>query len=215
MTGQVQPHFLLLSLFSLLLALTPPCCTYCPLATQDYRQCELYTEFETALLADPRNVYRLHEEFFPSSRSSPVYGDVIYAIPCVDYQLVANSDSIEGSNATLLNSTVFVYTEWSGSILLAYMSPQILNSFQLQLMNIILSFATTATTTPTALAQLDFSPELRYLRYESYYVSLVLYLDSADRLKLRCDQESVMDLYPVLSDLTSWVSESMREGGRD
>ncbi len=207
----VLPRLQLL-LLSLLLAVSTPCSAYCPLATMDYQRCEkLYIEFEAALVAEPRNLYRLHEEFFPSSRSSPVSGGVIYVIPCIDQQTTENTSSQSSQplsnesshNLTNFNSSAFFYTTWSSSVLLAYLSPQILNGFQIQFLDIILSFTTS--TSSMGIPELEFTEEVLYSNYVSWYLSLVLYLNSVERLRT-CDLSSAKEVQPVLRDLTSWVS---------
>jgi len=67
--------------------LLPSSTAYCP-EKYSYEVChQLYHLFEQALLANPQNLYKLREEYFPSSRSSPAYGHVGYNISVVYWLL--------------------------------------------------------------------------------------------------------------------------------
>ena len=98
----------------LLSTLYTVCTSYCP--SQLYENCSrYYNAFEHALLKD-QNKYQLHEGFFPSSHSEPLYGYVYYTV----------------------NGQYYANMFWSSSFLLTYIDPIAINGLQLGLMEFLL-----------------------------------------------------------------------------
>ena len=105
----------------LLSTLYTVCTSYCP-SQLPYKDCSRYYDaVEAALLKDQYNKYQLHEEFFPSSHSEPLYGYVYYT------NLTVNGDQY-------YNMIYF----WSSSFILTYINPTALNSLQLQLVEFLI-----------------------------------------------------------------------------
>ena len=165
------------------------CSAYCPSSHLTYKDCSTYyNEVEGALLENQYNKYQLHEEFFPSSHSAPLYGYVLY------------------TNLTENGSTYDVCIPWSNSVLLAYIDPFVLNNLQLRLMEFL--FATTGVHYLSNLDNYFSGPgELCYQvlnesapsKYHVTIVQLNLTLD----LKADIPYEAAK---VILMDLTSWVS---------
>ena len=149
-----------------------------------YDDCfKLYRALEVALLENPDNLYQLHEEFFPSSQSTPVYGYVLY-----DIYYDCNYTDFE---CTLSDEAIM---QWSSSVLLDYIPTYILNSFQLHLLDVI--FDTTGVAT---LSNSKVNKGTLFQRYDASYVYLTLNLTITQPIERRL-------LTAVLEDLTSWVS---------
>ena len=112
-------------LFVLLLAsLSTSCTSDCP--TPDYYQpfpffvkryhecAKLYIMLETALLANPENLYLLQDIFFPSSSSEPIYALVTFALNEHQHQ-----------------------TCWTSSVLLKSLDPSVLSYLQIQFLHVL------------------------------------------------------------------------------
>ena len=69
---------------------------------------------ETALLANPENLYQLQDSFFPSSSSEPIYALVTFALNEHDHQ-----------------------TCWTSSVLLKSLDPSVLSYLQIQFLHIL------------------------------------------------------------------------------
>jgi len=110
-------------LFVLLLAsLSTSCTSDCPNTelywpfVKHYHKCaKLYIMLETALLANPENLYKLQDSFFPSSSSEPIYARVTF----------------------VLNKHHQHPTCWTSSVLLKSLDPSVLTFLQIQLLNLI------------------------------------------------------------------------------
>ena len=112
-----QIYLCVLLLASLSASCTSDCPTPEPNFHQHFRKCaELYNMIETALLANPENLYQLQSCFFPSSSSEPIYVQVTF----------------------VLNKR-FYYTCWTSSVLLKSVDPSVLSFLQLQLLNGLLA----------------------------------------------------------------------------
>ena len=70
---------------------------------------------ETALLANPENLYQLQDSFFPSFSSEPIYAGVMF----------------------VLNKHHHHSTCWTSSVLLKSLDPTVLTFLQIQLLNLI------------------------------------------------------------------------------
>ena len=70
---------------------------------------------ETALLANPENLYQLQDFFFPSSSSEPIYAWVTFTL-----------------NEHHRHSTC-----WTSSVLLKSLDPSVLSYLQIQLLNLL------------------------------------------------------------------------------
>ena len=112
-------------LFILLLAsLSTSCTSDClntdyylpfPFFAKRYHECaKLYIMLETALLANPENLYQLQDSFFPSSSSEPIYALVTFALNEHDHQ-----------------------TCWTSSLLLKSLDPSVLSYLQIQFLHIL------------------------------------------------------------------------------
>jgi hypothetical protein len=172
----------------LLSTLYTVCSSYCPSSQLSYKDCSrYYKEVEAALLEDEFNQYQLHEEFFPSSHSAPLYG----------YALYTNLTDDDGGPYYLCFS-------WSSSALLAYVSPFALNNLQLQLMEFL--FTTAGVHYVTRLTedngQCNSTNTWSNTSTESnIYHNTIAQLTLTLNLSMPRKNASV-----ILSDLTSWVS---------
>ena len=112
-----QSYLLVLLLVSLSVSYTvSDCPTTEPYGQPAYRECtKLYDIFEAALIENRENLFKLHDNLFPSSSSEPPYAVVTF-------------DFRHGE----------VQTCWTSSVLLRAVDPIILASLQLRLLNILL-----------------------------------------------------------------------------
>ena len=181
----------------LLSTLYTVCSSYCPSSQLPnkkhlpYKNCSrYYNAVEVALLKDEFNQYRLHEEFFPSSHSAPLYGYVNYTNLTDEY---GYPDDIP------------VCVPWSSSVLLAYIDPFTLNGLQLRLMEFIfvttgVRYLTNLDLKITADGKCDhffIESPTEHIKYHNTIVQLTL------TLNVSMPREAA---WFILSDLTSWVS---------
>ena len=145
------------------------------------------------MLAVDNNLYRLHEELFPSSHAPPAYGDIIFDVhtPC----------DPNDPNAVWVFTDLpcnehyeLVYTHWSSSLLLAHVDPVILGSFQLHLLNLILHTSGT-----TELSIVEDRDDFGVFRPDRVILRLTLIVNVTD-LELPW---GIVE--PVILDMTSWV----------
>ena len=168
----------------LLSTLYAVCSSYCP-SQLPYEDCSrYYKEVEAALLEDEFNQYQLHEEFFPSSHSAPLYGYALYTNLSDEYGDPYN-----------------ICIPWSSSVLLAYIDPFALNNLQLRLMKFL--FVTTGV---HYLTNLDFKitadGECYFRTTEpNEYHNTIVQLNLILNVSIPFEAVGV-----ILSDLTSWVS---------
>ena len=173
-------------LLVLLLVTLAPATAHCP-EKYSYKTCyQLYEAFERGLLASSENRYKLREEFFPSSKSSPVYGHVGYVIL---YKVESHHD---WNNIT---PQYFNCISWSSSAILTYIDPMFLNSFQLHLLYLLLQ--------NTGAVAVSLSDCENQYRSPSMHVHLQLTLELQEELPCVPSENQVL---AVLADLTSWVS---------
>ena len=190
-----RPLTILLITFLLL----PSSSAYCP-EKYSYQVChQLYHLFEQALLASPPNLYKLREEYFPSSRSSPVYGHVGYNISYVystsfSYNTTPPCDG-NHVNTPLLPIKHSKCIPWSSSAILAYIDPMYLNSFQINLLDRLFQNA-------GAVAANLSDCRNQYHQISSGHAHLQLLLHLQEELPCLPSEEQVS---AVLEDLTSWV----------
>ena len=167
----------------LLSTLYTVCSSYCPSSQLPNKKhlsskncSRYYSEVEVALLKDEFNKYQLHEEFFPSSHSAPLYGYAIYTNLTDEY-----------------GYSYDICIPWSSSVLLAYINPFALNALQLQLMEFLLD--------KVGVRSLDF----KYRDEECYFTTdkynTIVQLTLTLNLTMPSDVARI-----ILSDLTSWVS---------
>ena len=170
----------------LLSTLCTVCSSYCP-SQLSYKDCSrYYNEVEAALLKDEFNQYQLHEEFFPSSHSAPLYG---YAL----YTNLSDGDPYD-----------IMCFSWSSSVLLAYVSPYALNNLQLRLMEHL--FVTAGVQYVTSLDKIVEKKGQCNLNTSSYTESNI-YHNTIAQLTLTLNLTMPYDVARVvLLDLTSWVS---------
>ena len=176
----------------LLSTLYAVCSSYCPSSISQhlsYKDCfRYYNEVEAALLEDEFNQYQLHEEFFPSSHSAPLYGYVVYANRSDDdpYDIMCFS--------------------WSNSVLLAYVSPYALNNLQLRLMeHLFVTAGVQYVTSLDKIVESDGQCNLNTLSYTSTESNI--YHNTIAQLTLTLNLTMPYDVARgILSDLTSWVS---------
>ena len=141
---------------SLLSTLYIVCTAYCP-SQLSYKDCSrYYNAVEAALLKDQFNKYQLHEEFFPSSHSEPLYGYVYY-------NLTVNGDQY--------NMIYF----WSSSFILTYINPTALNSLQLRLVEFLL--VRTGVLYGSKIEDTVFNPRYRHVRIVQLTLTLDLNMD--------------------------------------
>ena len=169
----------------LLSTLYTVCTSYCP-SQLPYKNCSRYYDaVEAALLKDQYNKYQLHEEFFPSSHSEPLYGHVNYTNLTV--------------NGYQLYRTIYF---WSSSFILTYIDPTALNSLQLRLMDLLLD--------RTGVLYHSSGDEMISNEAQVRIVQLTLTLDL--NMDIPVDESDVFDpsnsntADAILMDFTSWVS---------
>ena len=179
----------------LLSTLYTVCSSYCPSSQLSYEDCSrYYNEVEAALLKDQYNKYQLHEEFFPSSHSAPLYGYALYTNLSDEY-----------------GHPYDICIPWSSSVLLTYIDPYTLNNLQLRLMEFL--FITTGVQYLTSLdkpnadcditlgpSQNSSDHEMEFNTYRNTIAQLTLTLN----LSMPYKAAKV-----ILVDLTSWVSIAM------
>ena len=110
-----QSYLFVFLLASLSTSCTSDCPTLDPYSEPPYHKCaKLYNLLETALLANPKNLYKLQDFFFPSSSSEPIYARVTFAL-----------------------NKHFYSTCWTSSVLLKSLDPRVLSYLQIQFLNIL------------------------------------------------------------------------------
>ena len=111
-----QSYLFVFLLASLSTSCTSDCPTLDPYSEPPYHKCaKLYNLLETALLANPENLYQLQENFFPSSSSEPTYVLVMFEL-----------------------NKHFYPTCWTSSVLWKSLDPSVLFFLQIQLLNLLL-----------------------------------------------------------------------------
>ena len=196
--GHLCPPLTILFITFLLL---PSSTAYCP-GKYSYQVChQLYHLFEQALLASPQNLYKIREEYFPSSRVSPVYGHVGYNIR---YKYTASfsynaTPPCDGNNvkSPLVPIKHSKCIPWSSSAILAYIDPMYLNSFQINLLDRLFQNAGAVAGNLSDCAN-------QYHQMSSMHVHLWLMLRLQEELPCI---PSVEQASAVLEDLTSWVMQ--------
>ena len=114
-----QGYLLVLLLASLSASCTSDC------KTTSYDKCaKLYNILEAALLKNQGNLYQLHDSFFPSSSSEPIYAGVTY--------------NLNGGCDYDYDYDRCYSTCWTSSILLRSVDPVVLTGLQVQLLNTLL-----------------------------------------------------------------------------
>ena len=104
---------------------TPDCPSTAPASLDQsaqipYQECaKLYAVLEAALLENPANLYQLHYRFFPSSSIEPLYALVSF--------------KLNGQHTDIC---------WTSSVVLRYVNPFVIASFQMVLLNILLPIDT-------------------------------------------------------------------------
>ena len=119
-----QGYLLVLLLASLSASYTSDCPITMPNGQPLYDECgKLCRILEAALLENQGNLYQLHDSFFPSSGSEPIYAVVAYNLNggCDDHD----------------NDRCYT-TCWTSSVLLRSVNPFTLTALQLQLLNTLL-----------------------------------------------------------------------------
>ena len=131
--GTNQSYLFLLLLASLSASCTSDCPTLDPNSEPPYHKCaKLYSMLETALLANPENLYQLQEKFFPSSSLEPIYAGVTFRLNEHSYS-----------------------TCWTSSVLLKSVDPSVLSYLQIELLNLL-----TVDSAPGLFPRFYFSAEL-------------------------------------------------------
>ena len=165
----------------LLSTLYTVCTSYCPSWQVSYKDCSrYYNAIEAALLKDQFNKYQLHEEFFPSSHSEPLYGSAYYNLTV---------------NGIPVTSYAIISMFWSSSFILTYINPFALNNLQLRLIKLL--FVRTGVLYRSSTYYDIFSNTV-----QNYSIRIV-------QLKLTLDVDMDIpekDAKVVLMDFTSWVS---------
>ena len=188
-------------LLVLLLVTLAPATAHCP-EKYSYKTCyQLHEPFQRALLASSENRYKLREEFFPSSKSSPVYGHVGYAIL---YKIESHHDwnnstptpACGGNSGELPRVPIkyFNCISWSSSAILTYIDPMFLNSFQLHLLYLLLQ--------NTGAVAVSLSDCGNQYHSPSMHAHLQLTLELQEELPCVPSENQML---AVLADLTSWV----------
>ena len=152
---------------------------------------EHYRRFETALLANKNNLYKLHNMFFPTSYAFPVYGLVAYDVHVCEPEPESGSTPLEPTqnlnSVTCANRTRYD-KYWSSSLLLAHIDPLTLNSFLPKLLDVPFSGIEFA-----LLLASDDSPW-------EFYVDLKMIIDNPTDPIPNCIIDATLD------EMTPWVS---------
>ena len=121
-----QGYLLVLLLASLSASCTSDCPTTEPYGQPAYDECtKLYSVFETALLSNSVNLFKLHDSLFPRSSSEPTYAMIAFhskGEECYRYSYYSPTSKC-------------YYSCWTSSLLLRSVEPSVLTSIQLQLLN--------------------------------------------------------------------------------
>lgn len=190
-THQEHPHLLILVLHLLTSA---PCLAYCPEAYPQETCFNLYTAFESAIVTSKLHLYKLKEEFLPSSHRSPIYGYVHYKLKG-DFSAPACSSGdkdkqeMKAAEDELSSTHEFV---WTTSGILGRIDPKILSFYQLELLTSIYG--------TVGILEYSFAPQ----KPKPFFIFMELELDVGN---ITC-VPSVPQLKTSLADITSWVSSS-------
>ena len=160
----------------LLASLSPSYTSGCP-TTELYDECaKLYNILEAALLKNPGNLYQLHDSFFPSSSSEPIYASVTY-----NFKRGSDGNSSRDCACTSCYSNC-----WTSSVLLRSVHPDVLTGLQVHLLNVLLETVGASDLTGT---------------YYSYGAHLCLELNVRELNSFDYNIRKA-----VLLELTPWVS---------
>ena len=190
-------HLIFVLITSLLL---PPSTAYCP-EKYSYKTChQLYHSFQRALLASSENQYKLREEYFPSSGSSPVYGHVGYAIHHNQNLEESNYNTTRACDKDNVRLPQLLIEHsrcipWSSNAILVYIDPMFLNSFQLHLLDLLLQNAGAVAVNLSDCGN-------QHHQVSSLHVHLNLTLELYEELPCMPSEHQMLT---VLADLTSWV----------
>ena len=185
-----------LSLLLLTSLLLPSSKAHCP-EKFSYETCHhLHQLFEQALLSSSQNLYKLREEYFPSSKPPPIYGHVGYII---HYNYSNSTPACDGNTVKspqppLEHSKCF---PWSNSAILACIDPIFLSKLQLHLLDLLLQNA------GAVAANLTDCEDQQHPDTSMHDIHLQLTLDLKDELQCVPSEDQVST---VLADLTSWVN---------
>ena len=166
-----QGYLLVLLLASLSASCTSDC------KTTSYDKCaKLYNILEAALLKNQGNLYQLHDSFFPSSSSEPIYASVTY-----NFKRGSDGNSSRDCACTSCYSNC-----WTSSVLLRSVHPDVLTGLQVHLLNVLLETVGASDLTGT---------------YYSYGAHLCLELNVRELNSFDYNIRKA-----VLLELTPWVS---------
>ena len=137
-----QGYLLILLLVSLSAFCTSDCPTsehygQPPYGQPPYDKCaNLYSILEAGLLENLTTLYQLHESFFPSSSSEPIYARVTYNLKRGFDDHDCSRDFCNSFFGSVCKNCYD--TCWTSSVLLRSVDPVVLTNLQLQLLNTLL-----------------------------------------------------------------------------
>ena len=146
-----QSYLFVLLLASLSASCTSDCPTSEPYGQPAYDECtKLYTKFETALLNNSVNLFKLRDILFPRSSLEPTYVMATFhskGAECYRYWY---------------NHKECYYTCWTSSLLLRSVAPSVVTVIQLQLLNRLLQTVGASELTDSSHAQLDLELKVNF-----------------------------------------------------
>ena len=148
-----QSYLFVLLLASLSASCTSDCPTSEPYGQPAYDECtKLYTKFETALLNNSVNLFKLRDILFPRSSLEPTYA-------------VATFHS---------NGTEYYYTCWTSSLLLRSVGPYVVTVIQVQLLNYLLQTVGASELTGSSYVQLDLELKVNFTENDHNIINEML-----------------------------------------
>ena len=157
-----QGYLFVLLLVSLSASCTSDCPTSEPYGQPAYDECtKLYSKFETALLNNSVNLFKLRDILFPRSTLEPTYVMAVFhskGAECYRY---------------LYNPECY-YTCWTSSLLLRSVEPSVVTVIQLQLLNYLLQTVGASELTGSSCVQLDLELKVNFTENDQNIINEML-----------------------------------------
>ena len=133
------------------------------LAQPAYDECaKLYSKFETALLNNSVNLFKLRDILFPHSSSEPTY--VVAAFHSKGAECYRYWYNLEEC----------YYTCWTSSLLLRSVEPSVVTVIQVQLLNCLLQTVGTSELTGSSCVQLDLELKVNFTENDQNIINEML-----------------------------------------
>ena len=128
--------------------------SYSP-AQPAYDECtKLYTKFETALLNNSVNLFKLHDILFPRSSSEPTYAMATFSL---------NGEECVCNQYYWSSKCTCNYTCWTSSLLLRSVDPSVLSTIQPQLLNVLLQTVGASELTGSSCVRLNLELKVNFM----------------------------------------------------